>query len=614
MAQSTTPPPHPPTRRESRATRLLIRLAEKLDESVGWFRLPTPVGLGVLVGLRARLRTDNLFDTGAHPGGPLPPDPAAEERYLATRSIDGAYNSLARPRTGSVGCRFGRNFPLENTFPEADERLYDPDPRRISVELLARERFQPATTLNLLAGAWIQFEVHDWLRHEDADTAPFRITLAEGDQWPEKVMTIARTASVPSSDPTAPPTYTTEESHWWDASQIYGSSEKFATSLRTGVKGQLHIDDLGLPPIDVQTLLELDESAANFWLGLALLHSLFMREHNAICERLARRYPDMNDQRLYDTARLVNSALIAKIHTIDWTPAIIGHPTTVAAMRANWFGLLGEKFARRFGRVSDNEVLCGIPGSQVQDHGVPYSLTEEFVSVYRMHPLIPDDFTVRALDDDRVLAEHEFPALMVEHVRDRLAETPMADLFYSFGRAHPGALTLHNYPRHLQALKRPGHPLLDLATVDILRVRERGVPRYNEFRRQLRLAPVRGFDELTDDPQWARELERVYGDVDSVDLMVGLYAEPKPPGFGFSDTAFRVFVLMASRRLSADRFFTTDFRPEVYTEAGMAWVRDNSMRSVLLRHFPTLAPALEGVANPFAPWRNIDPGRERNRP
>jgi hypothetical protein len=35
----------------------------------------------------------------------------------------------------------------------------------------------------------------------------------------------------------------------------------------------------------------------------------------------------------------------------------------------------------------------------------------------------------------------------------------------------------------------------------------------------------------------------------------------------------------------------------------MAWVRDNSMRTVLLRHFPTLAPALAGVANPFAPWR-----------
>ena len=74
--------------------------------------------------------------------------------------------------------------------------------------------------------------------------------------------------------------------------------------------------------------------------------------------------------------------------------------------------------------------------------------------------------------------------------------------------------------------------------------------------------------------------------------MIGMYAEPKPKGFGFSDTAFRVFILMASRRLKSDRFFTRDYRPEVYTQAGLDWVEDNAMRSVLLRHFPELAPAL----------------------
>ena len=85
--------------------------------------------------------------------------------------------------------------------------------------------------------------------------------------------------------------------------------------------------------------------------------------------------------------------------------------------------------------------------------------------------------------------------------------------------------------------------------------------------------------------------------------MIGMYAEPKPKGFGFSDTAFRVFILMASRRLKSDRFFTRDYRPEVYTQTGLDWIDDNSMRSVLLRHFPELGPALQGVENPFAPWR-----------
>jgi hypothetical protein len=66
-----------------------------------------------------------------------------------------------------------------------------------------------------------------------------------------------------------------------------------------------------------------------------------------------------------------------------------------------------------------------------------------------------------------------------------------------------------------------------------------------------------------------------------------------------------VFVLMASRRLEADRFFTDDYRPEVYTQAGIDWVEANTMRTVLLRHFPELAPSLEGVKNPFAPWKRV---------
>jgi Animal haem peroxidase len=278
----------------------------------------------------------------------------------------------------------------------------------------------------------------------------------------------------------------------------------------------------------------------------------------------------------------------------------------VFAMRANWFGLLGERFERQFGRITGNDLLQGIPGSATDHNGVPYSLTEEFVAVYRMHPLIPDDVVFRAVADDHQLAQWTMSKLLIDQVRQRLSETPMQDMFYSFGRAHPGALTLHNYPNSMRALQRVDGPL-DLAAADILRVRERGVPRYNEFRRLFRLAPAVTFEDLTRDRALAEELRAVYGDVERVDLMIGLYAEPKPEGFGFSDTAFRVFILMASRRLKSDRFLSRDFRAEVYTEVGMDWVRDADMRSVLLRHFPTLAPALAAVANPFAPWTSTAP-------
>jgi hypothetical protein len=581
-------------------------VAEVLDRSIGWARLPTPLALVVLIGLRDQLRRNNLYSTGRGPlDQPTDQDPNVGNRLVA-RMVEGTFNDLDDTLMGANRSRFGRNIPIPKTFPEQPPQLLDPSPRLISRRLLARDGFKPATTLNLLAAAWIQFEVHDWFSHETCPFNPWAIPLQRTDPWPVHPMNILRTAPDPSPDPSAPPTFVTNDTHWWDASQIYGSDTKFAEALRSRVQGKLRIDEQGLAPADVTEDVDLSGPAGNFWVGLALLHSLFMREHNAICGKLAAEYPEMSDQQLYDTARLVNAALMAKIHTVDWTPAIIAHPTTVAAMRANWYGLLGERFSDVFGRVSDNEVISGIPGSPTNHHGVPYSLTEEFVAVYRMHQLMPDEFVFRSSADDEVVAEHELPDLTVLHVRDRLREISMQDLFYSFGRSHPGAITLHNFPRHLQHFQRADGSLIDLAATDVLRVRERGVPRYNEFRRLFRLRPASSFEELTDNPVWAEELREIYGDIERVDLIIGMFAEPKPKGFGFSDTAFRVFILMASRRLESDRFFTRDFRPQVYTQAGFDWVKRNTMRSVLLRHFPALAPALDGVKNPFAPWTRVE--------
>ena len=85
-----------------------------------------------------------------------------------------------------------------------------------------------------------------------------------------------------------------------------------------------------------------------------------------------------------------------------------------------------------------------------------------------------------------------------------------------------------------------------------------------------------------------------------------MLAEKRPEGFGFSDTAFRIFILMASRRLNSDRYFTQDFTPEIYTQLGLDWVQQTSMTDVLLRHYPQLRPALRGVDNAFQPWLRVN--------
>jgi len=93
---------------------------------------------------------------------------------------------------------------------------------------------------------------------------------------------------------------------------------------------------------------------------------------------------------IFDKARIVNCALMAKIHTVEWTPAILAHPALQIGMSANWWGIVGEALTKAVGRISKtSEAISGIPGSGVDHQGIPYSLTEEFVSVYRMHSLIP---------------------------------------------------------------------------------------------------------------------------------------------------------------------------------------------------------------------------------
>jgi heme peroxidase len=380
--------------------------------------------------------------------------------------------------------------------------------------------------------------------------------------------------------------------------------------VRSFVDGKLRIQDNGRlfadpkdPGIDLAGFNE------NWWFGLSCLHTLFTKEHNAICDVLSKENPRWDDQRLFDTAWLINSALMAKIHTVEWTPGIVNTPALWLAMNVNWSGLLGQHIKDRFGRLGDSEVFSGIMGSPQEHHGAGFQLTEEFISVYRMHPLIRDDWSLYELGTGRLVEQKEFVELQGANTRSFMERYDISDLLYSMGIDHPGAITLHNYPRALQEYTRIDGYKMDLATLDILRDRERGVPRYNDFREEMRMPRVRSFEELTSNPDWAEQIRRVYkNDIDKVDLQVGMYAEPLPPGFGFSDTAFRIFILMASRRLKSDRFFTTDFTPEVYTRTGIDWVTKTKLSDVLLRHYPELAPALDGLPNAFLPWNKVGPG------
>ncbi len=585
---------------------LFSELLDTLDEELQWHQLPKLLGLLGLLRLRNELREKNLFDTENPPLEKNPDPERTPEDKVAYRTYDGSHNDLEFPRMGAAGARFGRNFPLDKVHPDPVQ-LMDPSPRLVSRKLLTRDVFQPVDYLNLTATAWVQFMVHDWVAHKQGEPADsHEIPLEAGDEWPEDSMRVPRTPAEPP-DSAGPPTYANVNSHWWDASQIYGNDEASARNLRAGFDGKMKLGDTALLPLDVDGV-ELTGFSDNWWIGLSMLHALFVSEHNAICDRLKLEYPGWSDERLFQQARLVNAALLAKIHTAEWTPAMLPHPTVAEALRINWSGVAGEDLQEVFKFLDDNELLGGIVGTEPDHHSAPFSLTEEFVAIYRMHPLMPDDYAFYSLETGRQIGAYTLPEIALDNTRSIMEAYRLRDLFYSFGLAHPGALRLHNFPRHLQLMTKQDGSSIDLAAIDVLRDRERGIPRYNDFREMLRMERVASFAELTDNETWAREMADVYGgDIDKVDLMTGVFAEPLIEGFGFSETAFRVAIVMASRRLKSDRFLTSSFNDETYTEVGMKWIRDNSMITVLLRHHPALEPALRGVENAFNPWNRIVP-------
>lgn len=596
-------------------TRWFIKATEIVDRRIGWDKLPPWIGLSVLIGVRDALREHNLYDTYRDDPPSAPAHDPAD--YLTVRTVDGSYNDLSAPSMGMANTRFGRNVPLDKGHGEGPPHLMDPNPRLVGNELLQRgDDFKPATTLNVLAAAWLQFETRDWFSHGTDPAKMIEIPLPEGEtDWDVKgdgpTIQIPSTPADHSAAPgQQPPTFLNTETHWWDASQIYGSNQLFQDAIRTPEKandGKVRIDADGFIDLDPNVLGE-SGGADGWWLGLELMGTIFLREHNAICDRLKAAYPAWSGDQIFNKARMINAALIAKIHTIEWTPAILGHPTLQIGMRANWFGLAGERVKELIGRVSSSEAISGVLGSATDHHSAPYSITEDFVTVYRMHPLVPDKYEFLNVSGAAAPQELSFDSIHGgANSRGVLKSVGVGNCLYSLGVAHPGAVTLHNSPNFMRRFDRTDGHVIDMISTDIIRSRERGVPRYNEFRRQLRLKPATSFDEISSgSKETAAKMKKIYGgDIEKVDAMVGMYGEKLPEGFGFSDTAFRIFVLMATRRLKSDRFFTVDFTPRVYTPEGMAWIEDNDMCSVLIRHYPELEPVLRKQRNAFAPWTRL---------
>ncbi|MGH3825142.1 MAG: peroxidase family protein, partial [Pseudonocardiaceae bacterium] len=478
-----------------------------LNRYVEWHRLPMRLSVLNLAGFRDVLRRHNLIDTEVREAPPAarPVPPLPDETVRVRRTFDGTYNDLSEPQMGAAGATFGRNLK-----PDYRPDLFDePNPIVVSQQLLYRKTFLPARSLNLLAAAWIQFQVHDWVNHarHPLGSNDVRVPLPPGMAgWSnipggplEPEMRIAGNVSLGKDRADRPPRlFANSASHWWDGSEVYGVDSVKAYKLREGPK--LRLSPEGYLPQDTKGF-EITGFNESWWLGLSGLHTLFAREHNLLCDELRAHYRGWSDDQVYQTARLIVSALIAKIHTVEWTPAILATEAIDLGLGANWHGPPANDWIARLGLwLLDEHASVGISKTLPDHHTAPYSLTEDFVTVYRMHPLLPDDYCFYDYRSGRLLGERGFLEIQGDKADDEMRALGLHNLLYSFGISHPGAITLHNYPRSLQDFERDGERI-DLSVVDLVRTRQRGIPRYNDFRAGLHKPRIKHWEDLCADPE-----------------------------------------------------------------------------------------------------------------
>lgn len=712
-------PPLPPlvVPEPSLITRVLLGILRLSDTTLPWYRLPSVLGIALLAARRVVLQRLALLPVGGEPAPPPPTGggpPPAPPQTVPYRTDDGSGNDPHSLYAGAHGVYFGRNCPA---VPVGERDVHNPPPRLVADRLLTRRPSGPSGVtyknagdqMSVVGAAWIQFMVHSWLRHipeqgfggilpaggahdgggadagtrssDGSDGGEGGYSGGVGGTCPLKSFTFKRSLEEGVGPAGEAGGFRTCRTMWWDGSALYGQTAAEVAAGRTGVGGEVRVGVDGTGDVRAG-------DQANSWVGMAVLQELFGMEHNAVVRMVASRYPGKyDDEQLFRIGRLVVSAVIAKIHTIDWTvrgraalelgiftsvwravhdsvwsgprrqvapaysiltlsllvlssflhalsmwrsPLLFLHrppwqvellktKTLHLSMNANWSGLLGAAFKDRFGHLGRSpNVFSGLVGARTtENHGVPYSLTEEFTAVYRLHPMLPDSLPI-SVDGGSATP---LTQLLGRAGEATLAAAGAPAIWTAMGTTPTGALSLFNYPAALRAVvptdddgkPRTDRPV-DLAALDVYRDRERGVLRYNAFRRALHLPPLRQWEDLTSDQEALDELRAVYGDeasggLERLDLLVGHLAEDKIPGFILPQPAFLIFIVMASRRLESDAAFNTHFTEEVYTPEGMAWVRNVSgLRDVLERHMPAVAAAVGTADSAFSRWGSL-PGQ-----
>lgn len=500
------------------------------------------------------------------------------------RTINGEYNNPNRRFQGAAHTalvRFaGDGFADGQSAPAGPNR---PNPRTVSNAIFAQEGlFNDPVGLSDFTWVYGQFIDHD-----------LSLTEGIGERMP---------IPVPMGDPQFDPFFTgnvsisfdrnlhrfgtgvgignprnydNELTAYLDGSSVYGSDNHRAAWLRSFRDGKMKVSADNMLPYDTVDgeydsprdpsaphmanatgypfpLFVAGDLRANENPLLLALHTIFVREHNLQCDRLKAENPTWNDQRLYEHARKMVGGIMQAITYNEWLPTMgvpvgpyTGYDVNVNAQIANTFSAA----AFRVGHTLLNSNIRRLEANgEVMAEG-NLTLREAFFLPSVVEGGIGLDPYLRGMAEQ---TQQQFDSKVVDDVRNFL-----------FGP--------------------PGAGGLDLPAINIMRGRERGLPRFNQIRQAYGLPMVFDFRQLNPNFDVYNTLDELYdGNIDELDPWVGMLAERSAPGSIFGATIRQIMAHQFNNLRIGDRFFYLN--DPVLTEEEKDEIHQTTFRDVIVRN------------------------------
>lgn len=462
---------------------------------------------------------------------------------LEVRSYDGSGNNASHPEWGSVGeplLRFVAVGYADGIMSPGGENRENP---RVISNTVA---VQDGLIYNGLGASdclwqWGQFLDHDIsLTPEVHPVEPFDIQVPAGDPFfdPDgtgnEVIPLNRALHNHGSTLLSPREQLNVITAFIDASNVYGSSDSRAAALRAFSSGKLKIrndrylifNEDGLPnaPTSDSEYYLAGDVRANEQIRLLAMHTLFVREHNRLCDEISSVNPTYSDEEIYQWARKIVGAQMQVITYNEFLPVLLGQNAMPAY--SGYDPSVNPGIANEFSTAVfrlGHSLLS--PGFDRLNNGGNVIKTVDLKDTFFNPHLLKTSGGIDSI----------FRGLAAQ--RAQLVDNKIVDGVRNF------------------LFGEPGEGGLDLASLNIQRGREHGIADFNTIRKAYGLAGYLQIDDITSDPLLLQQLAAVYPDVNDIDPWVGCLAEEHLPGAMVGETIFTVVRDQFIRLRDGDRFW-----------------------------------------------------------